>query len=262
MRAVSPWFAAVAALLVAGPALAHSRLTDPTPLTPDDNAKSGPCGCYFGAPETPGEDASPLQCPGMFETTTYQAGAQVQIAWEETINHSGSFRIAFSPKSVQDVTKADLEEGVLLDIPDDIAGGPLVKTITIPSTPCESCTLQLRQFMAGAASPYYYSCASIKVVGDEPMTGSSSASSGSGGAASGAGGGPSGLGGAGGADQGGTKTSGAGVATPPPETNLGCSFSAIPHENNGERSGSSAALLVGIGAIAAGFATRRRKGRA
>src|SRR5689334_5827237 len=99
----STFLASVAALAVVAasfPAAAHSILVTPPPIGQDDSAKSGPCGCYFGAgPQDPNDDPSPSPCPGNFQVTTLQAGTQLKIQWKETINHDGAFRFAFSPKT-------------------------------------------------------------------------------------------------------------------------------------------------------------------
>src|SRR5204863_4335730 len=50
-------------------ALAHSLLVEPRPISDNDDAKSGPCGCYFGAAPESNEDPSPQRCPVTFPTT-------------------------------------------------------------------------------------------------------------------------------------------------------------------------------------------------
>lgn len=103
----------------------------------------------------------------------FTAGETVEVHWEETINHTGHFRIAFSPANDE-----GFDDHVLkADIPDDQNGsisGPsdyhqFSTTITIPSTNCESCTLQLIQFMAESGTNYY-SCADIKITGGSDTT--------------------------------------------------------------------------------------------
>ncbi len=94
----------------------------------------------------------------------------------------------------------------------------LTATITVPDTPCASCTLQLRQLMTGAAQPYYWSCAAIKIVpaGGPVQTTSGDGAGGAGGAG---GGGSAGEGGstATTAGSGGkTESTAAGPAVPPP----------------------------------------------
>ena len=217
-------------------AAAHSLLVNPPPLIADDSAKSGPCGCYFGAgPEDPTDDATASKCPANYTTTQLVAGSQLQVSWKETVNHDGAFRLAFSPTPVDSVVKADLDASVLYEKPDTntVAGTTITATITVPDTPCASCTLQLRQLMTGAAKPYYWSCAAIKIV---PVGGSTGATTGSGPSMSGAGGagaggdgqgfsGPAAVG-AGGNDS----TAAGPAATPIPFKTGACSVSTVDGE--------------------------------
>lgn len=266
-----PLFASVAALSLitaALPAGAHTRLMTPTPLTQDDNAKAGPCGCYFGAgPEDPAEDGSPLACPGDFQVTTLQAGTELTVTWEETVNHNGDFRIAFSPKSPAETKKADVEAGILMEMPDEngTSGGTITQTIMVPDEPCELCTIQLRQFMINAAQPYYYSCAAVKIVGADPTT----SSSGAGGSGGSGGMGGSGVGASGGAGSGaglpdgqggGAGSTGAGMADPEPKIVEGCSVKQGAIGRGGVPGVPGEALaIVGV-AMIAGLVRRWRRG--
>lgn len=244
----------IAALLgLARPAAAHSLLTIPAPLTNDDNAKAGPCGCYFGAgPEDPAEDGTASACPADFPVTTLEAGTELTVEWKETVNHNGDFRIAFSPKTPDQTLKADVDANILMDTPDanDTAGATITQKITVPNEPCELCVLQLRQFMVNAAQPYYYSCAAVKIVAP-----STSTSAGTGGAGGGGIGGASGTGGSGQGPSGpGAMTSnGAGYAEPDPEVAEGCSASP--------RGVASAGALSILGIAIAAGALRRLRGR-
>ncbi|MBK9259025.1 MAG: lytic polysaccharide monooxygenase [Polyangiaceae bacterium] len=184
-------------------ASAHALLMNPPPLTSDDNAKSGPCGCFFGAgPEDPNEDATASACPADYKSTPLVAGSKLQVTWKETVNHTGKFRISLSTKPINLVTRADLDGAVLYEGDDTngVNGGLISTTITVPDTPCTNCVIQLRQFMAGASKPYYYSCAAIDI---ESPSGSSSSSSGGASSSSGGGGmgGAGGTGGTGGTDE-------------------------------------------------------------
>jgi hypothetical protein len=228
------------ALSLSRAALAHTLLMDPPPVTGDDDAKSGPCGCEFG-----GDPA----CPASYPKTVLTAGETYIVKWKETVNHTGSFRLAFATKPVDQVVGADLDANILYDETDDnnTAGATLTTTIVVPDTPCAACTLQLRQFMEGAANPYYYSCASVQILapggtGGAGPTGSTSTS----------GSGPSsGAGGAGqGGDTGEGGSTGPGLATPPPVIQTG-SCSA-----GGEASGALWMCVTGALGIAA--ALRRR----
>ncbi len=183
--------ASFAVVFVSANAGAHALLMNPPPLTSDDNAKSGPCGCYFGGgPEDPNEDATALPCPADYKSTPLVAGSQLQVTWKETVNHNGDFRVAFSTKPINLVTRADLNGGVLYEEPDanNTSGGLISTTITVPNVSCTNCVIQLRQFMAGAAKPYYYSCAAVDIAMPSGSSSSGAASSSSSGGTGGAGG--------------------------------------------------------------------------
>ncbi len=232
---------AVAFLGAARAAAAHTLLVNPPPLIADDNAKSGPCGCYFGAgPEDPTEDGTATTCPVEYLTTELVAGSQLTVSWKETVQHDGTFRLAFSPLPVSGVVKADLDVGVLYEKTDEntVAGATITATLTVPSEPCADCTLQLRQLMTGSTNPYSWSCAAITIV-PAGTTSSGLATSGAGGA--------SGVGGAGQggstsspAGAGGNESTAAGVAVPPPPLKTGA-CSAVPL---GDTSPFSAGVLL------------------
>ncbi len=259
-------FALVSITFASPLAFAHTRLMNPAPLTQDDNAKAGPCGCFFGAgPEDPAEDGSPLACPADFPVTTLQAGTALTVTWQETVNHNGDFRVAFSPKTPDATKKADVDANILMEIPDEngTAGATISGQITVPSAPCELCILQLRQFMVGAAQPYYYSCAAVKIVADDP---GSSSSSGSGGSAGGASQGGGGQGGAAstntipGAGAGSPASTGAGMADPQPKIDDGCNITAaglLPGDRPALGFGSLA--IMGICALTRSLVRRKRK---
>lgn len=239
------------------PASAHTLLKTPVPLIPEDDAKSGPCGCYFGGgPEDPGDDGSPIACPTDYSVTTITAGEPLKVEWIETVNHAGDFRIAFSSKAPEQVSKADMDAGEIMTVPDDNAtsGATLSQMITVPNEPCELCTIQLRQFMMGAAQPYYYTCAAVKIVPAAGTTSSSTTTTtttGAGGSTMGQGGGGSG----GSGDGGSVPSSGAGMANPEPSIKSGCS---VPATGSGAPASGSLAVL-GLAAAAA-FSMRRRRG--
>ena len=135
----------VAGLLLASVAQAHAFWVDPAPRQATA-LKTGPCG---GVARTA-------------NFVTYQAGSTVQVTWTETIPHPGWYRIAFSPG-----TDGDFDSHVLADnIPNaDKAQKSNVLDVTLPSTPCDACTLQLIQVMTDSVpSSNYYSCADIRLV--------------------------------------------------------------------------------------------------
>jgi hypothetical protein len=253
-------FAIVAGLslaFVSTNAAAHSLLMNPPPVTNDDNAKSGPCGCYFGAgPEDPNEDTTALACPANYKTTPLVPGSKLQVTWKETVNHTGKFRVALSTKPINLVTRADLDAAVLYEADDTntVSGGLVSTTITVPDTECTNCVIQLRQFMSGAAKPYYYTCAAIDITNPSGSSSSSSggASSSSGGGGEGGTGGTGGFGGAGGAEE--DNVIGAGPAqTPPVQASGLCSVST---SNVGDPTFMVSLIAAVVGALA------RRRARA
>jgi hypothetical protein len=254
---------ALAALSALVPAVshAHSRLLDPVPITNDDGLKSGPCGCYFGdTPEDATEEPNPMKCNNVYPIETYEPGQTITVLFEETINHTGSFRVAFSPKAPEQVTKADFEAGVLSDEPDAnaMSGGDITATITLPDVECDPCVVQLRQLMDGAATPYYYSCAAVRLVA--PGGGGAGGMGGAGGAggagAEGGAGGDAGTGGSSGSgpppggDTDVNTSTGAGPAAQPVLQRSGCSISGS--------AGGDALVAVGVGVVAFVAAERRR----
>jgi MYXO-CTERM domain-containing protein len=224
--------------LVAVTASAHTIVKDPPPIGSQNDLLTNPCGCSFGMGGT---------CPTNYPVTTLTAGTQVEITWTELINHNGKFRIAISTMAPEMVTAADLDAHVLASVVDqnNTAMGDVKQTILVPDTPCDKCTLQVRQDATNAADPFYYSCAAIKIV---PNTGTGSTTAATTG---GAGGSTAGAGG--GAASGGGSTAGSNGPRYQPEPgspSKGCTFTA---------GGASEAWWVlpalGIAAVAA----RRRR---
>jgi hypothetical protein len=225
----------LATLSLTGAASAHTVLVSPAPLTANDDAKTDPCGCTFGS--------GTIICPPDYPVTEVQAGAQVSITWNETVQHTGEFRLSFAAKAPEDVTQADMDDSVLqMVVPDDQMGGLVTQSFTMPSTPCDLCTIQVRQFMEGADPPYYFTCAAVRIVDGAGGGAASGTTSGAG--PSGAGGGSSGSAGDG--------TGGADQWQPEPQD--GCAWSGkTPGSGDGARS-----ILVLGTAIALAFAARRR----
>lgn len=135
-------FIVASGLLLGSAAHAHARLIYPTPRTQDDGLKTGPCG-----------GIAPTNNP-----TVFTPGQQVYVQWQETIAHPGHYRIAFSPANDQ-----GFDQNVLADNipnPTGIQDGGI--NVTLPSTPCEGCTVQLIMVMTNTMPPSnYYSCADI-----------------------------------------------------------------------------------------------------
>lgn len=174
MRRAFGTLAAVAALFVTAPAAAHFKLDTPVDAivvdADGDPQKSEPCGSA-GAPSSN-------------KITKVGAGTKLVVRWTETVPHPGHFRIAIAedrddlvdPEPV--VTDNDCKSAPIQSSPvapvvaDGVAdhgssavGDTYQEEITIPSTPCEKCTLQVTQFMKQhAPSCFYYHCAWIKIV--------------------------------------------------------------------------------------------------
>ncbi|NUP04889.1 MAG: hypothetical protein HOW73_02385 [Polyangiaceae bacterium] len=166
----------LALLVLPAIASAHTVLVNPEPLTGNDDAKTPACGCTFGG--------GAIECPADFQITEYMAGETITVTWNETVNHTGEFRIAFVAKPPSEVTDADFgASAVKITVDDQQAGGLVDAEITLPDTPCEECTIQVRQFMEGAQNPYYYTCAAVRIL-DPGGDGGAGGSSGDGGAPS------------------------------------------------------------------------------
>jgi hypothetical protein len=147
------------ALLLMNPQVfAHTRLKAGQVLVPrstSDSLKTSPCGGLARA-TTP---------------TTLQAGQTITVNWEETINHPGHFEFRFSPAGEKDWV-------LLKSIPDDQNDGATTPhqystQLTLPSTACTDCTVQLIQVMEeNPANPsYYYSCADVVLQSSGGVTG-------------------------------------------------------------------------------------------
>ncbi len=154
------------AVLTANVAVGHARLKPSSTTPPRNNStglKSPPCG-GIARTSTP---------------KTYKPGEEIEVQWEETINHPGYFKVSFSKEN-----DANFEEYVLIpnfvdnqDAP--IANGvyhPFSAKVKLPNISCETCTLQLIQYMTeNPANPsLYYSCSDIRL-SDTPGPGSTPA---------------------------------------------------------------------------------------
>lgn len=238
-------------IFVAGLALlpriasAHTVLITPKPLSTDDNAKTAPCGCTFG------EGVS--QCAPDYQIASYDLGETITITWNETIDHTGEFRVAFVAKPPEEVTDEEFAASeIQLTVPDEQAGGLRNAELTLPNTPCENCTIQVRQFMENSPSPYYYTCAAIRI-GEAPP--------GVGGGAGDGGGGPIGNGGSA-AEAGGNGSTGPGGTQKSEDeptwagpVDEGCSL--LPTRAGGGSSGLGLSVASMVMAIA--YSRRRRR---
>jgi len=172
--------------LVGGVASGHTRIKPGASLITRSTSsaeKTAPCGSY-----------PPATDPML--RTNLKPGAKLTVSWEETIQHTGHFRIAFSADGVN-----GFDSNILMDNIVDNQDGPTTYTdpttyhqfsqvITVPSTLCENCALQVIQVMIDnhpMTPTNYYSCADIRISNTPaPIagTGSGTTTNGSGTAAS------------------------------------------------------------------------------
>ncbi len=124
----------------------------------DDECKTGPCG--GGTGNTVGNP------------TVLTQGSSLTVQWQETIEHAGHYELRLSTNG-----GAVLGDGTnrftwalnsnLADMTGTIPPGyrQYTYTMTVPTSgACNPCVLQFLQFMMGAASPYYYSCADVAIL--------------------------------------------------------------------------------------------------
>jgi hypothetical protein len=158
------------------PAAAHLALLYPPSRYGDSVLKEGPCGIAGGARSD--------------NVTELAAGAQIEVVWDEYVNHPGHFRIAFDSDGDDDFVDPACLSGcntrtpeiatysnasVLLDgIADTPDGGRGSAVVTLPDVECTRCTLQVIQVMYDKP-PYtmggndiYYQCADLVLRRDVP----------------------------------------------------------------------------------------------
>lgn len=161
----------VVLLLAAAPAAAHVRLLAPVSRYGDE-MKFGPCGRLGGT-----RSAS---------VTTFAPGQVITVSFQETINHPGSYRIAFDPAGdaalappTWDATAQAWSNPagvlVLADRIADAAAGltRLDVQVTLPDVECASCTLQLIQVMTDkppydGGDDFYFQCADLVLTSTSP----------------------------------------------------------------------------------------------
>jgi len=141
-------------LLLTGTASAHIAMTVPAPRSVDQ--KVGPCGA---AGSVRGSNV-----------TEFQPGETVTFEWDETVDHPGHYRIAFdedgndfqNPNNPDDAFAGTMVEPIV-----DKAGGHYTQQVTLPTTPCDNCTLQLVQVMTTSVpyNSFYFQCADIRIAG-------------------------------------------------------------------------------------------------
>jgi hypothetical protein len=157
-------------LLPALPAQAHVRLVSPVSRYGDE-MKVGPCGRLGG-----------LRTENV---TTVRPGQDLEVVFDELIDHPGHYRIAFDPgghdhlappawDGASWVTPAEV---ALLadDIPDAAPTHGRV-TVRLPDVECDACTLQLIQVMTDkppydGGDDFYYQCADLVLSRTAPVGG-------------------------------------------------------------------------------------------
>jgi hypothetical protein len=148
---------------LAAPASAHITLTSPTPRTADQ--KAGPCGAANSVRGT--------------KVTTYAPGATIMVEWDETTDHPGHYRISFDDDGNDSFKNPNVPTDnfsqTLVDQIVDKTGGHYTQQVTLPTTPCTNCTLQLMQIMTTNVpyNSFYYQCADLTIGdgGGEPPPG-------------------------------------------------------------------------------------------
>ena len=169
------------ALLSSSNAEAHFKLMAPASWVVEsdlgDPQKTGPCG--GDAVTTTGA------------VTQFEAGQTITVTWQETVGHSGHFRISLAKdradlidpvvttttgdgttgNSISAEIMAPVAYPVLMDnlFPRDNVTAPqatpFTQDVVLPDEPCENCTLQVIQFMAQHPPGYFYHhCANVNVV--------------------------------------------------------------------------------------------------
>lgn len=131
--------------------LAHARLKIDglvKPRSVNAGIKTGPCG-NVARTSTP---------------TVLAPGQTIDIEWEETVDHPGSFKFSFSPANDQ-----GFDTNLLKEVVDTQNTAPIPHfyktTLTLPNVSCTACTLQLIQVMTDTnPASFYYSCADIQLV--------------------------------------------------------------------------------------------------
>jgi MYXO-CTERM domain-containing protein len=172
-------------LLTSSTADAHFHVQTPTPWVIEndgagDPQKAAPCGVDSTVTYTPSN-----------VVTSYAPGQVVHIVWNETVQHSGWYRISLA------ADRADLKDPAYSTVPsllgpvaDDaaISNPPVAPVLvdglfphqigdappmysydlTLPDTPCEKCTLQIIEFMSNhtynvPGGYFYHHCMDISI---------------------------------------------------------------------------------------------------
>jgi MYXO-CTERM domain-containing protein len=217
LRSSIPAAALGALLLFPSRALAHIDLIEPNArahgtaasgdmaVDANTNQKLGPCG-----------QATNMRTSD--RVTTYSPGETITVRVREETPHDSYIRVSIdlegddsfptrpimsTPAETQEQAQAAEDaldtEGTLLAVVrenNNTANFVHEIDVTLPDETCDTCTLQVIQFMYGAAGPYYFQCADIVIAEGGADAGSPAGSGGT--AAQGGSGGAGGAGGAGG----------------------------------------------------------------
>ena len=138
----------VSLALLPAPVEAHARLLEPVPRDTIAH-KSPPCG---GVPRG--------SVPQVFT-----AGEEIEVVWEEFIDHPGWYLIRFSAGG--DRNFVTLADGIAdASIPAGSRSAIYNATVRLPAEPCEAGTLQVIQVMTENPQfpQLYYSCADVRLV--------------------------------------------------------------------------------------------------
>lgn len=167
---------------LASSANAHIELIEPVAryeiVGSDTGIKSCPCG--LGGSNRTCNVAADGSDPDRStdRVSQFEAGSTIKLRFEEYVDHTGSFRVAFDPDGAD---MADFNSNILVPIvadPSNVTGnvddGAIWEIeVTLPDMTCDNCTLQLIQAMHGdtvnpVADPAplstYYTCIDVELV--------------------------------------------------------------------------------------------------
>lgn len=161
---------AVATLLATEQGAAHLRLLAPVAREPgavvgggpNARLKQGPCGQIVNGRTD--------------KVSVFAPGETIEVTWDEFVNHRSYYRVAFDVDADDDfplfpgpgVRQYDPTDACPVDgrvilayeLADRI-GEMHTLNVQLPDVECESCTLQVVQYMYETGSPYYFQCADL-----------------------------------------------------------------------------------------------------
>jgi uncharacterized protein (TIGR03382 family) len=149
-------FAPLVLLFLSTTASAHIEMTSPMPRSLAQ--KEGPC----GAPGSTRGD----------NVTVFQPGETITVTWDETVDHPGHYRLAFDDDGDDDFPNPNNPDdnfaSTMVEPIADKVGGSYSQQVTLPTTPCDNCTLQLVQVMTTRVpyDSFYFQCADLVIAGD------------------------------------------------------------------------------------------------